>query len=132
MLLKISKFLEKLSFKLRQKALYFELKHFILKGKSHIKPVYNYTRGIGKTYTLIQLAHKYDCPILVSNDRSSRYLQDMNRKMFKSPIKTYVCNEWSRGIRFNLVLVEEGIDFRTLRNIIIPSCKQVIGFDKQY
>jgi hypothetical protein len=126
MLLKISKFLEKLSFKLRSTALYFELKHYIKSGKSYLKPVYIYQRGIGKTYNLLKLAHKYDCPILVSNDRSSRYLQDMNRKMFKTPIKTYICNERSGWIRFDLVLIEEGIDYKAIKELVIPRCKQVV------
>jgi hypothetical protein len=132
MYLKISKFLEKLSFKLRQKGLYYEFKHYVILGENHFMKVYDYNRGIGKSFTLLQLAHKYKCPIIVSNRRCLEYLSRLNRDHFKKSVKIIVANDNCRGRRYNLVLCEEGIDNRLIHEVIIPSCKQVIGFDKQY
>ena len=129
MLLKISKFLEKLSFKLRSTALYFELKHYIKNGKNYIKPVYIYTRGIGKTYNLLKLAHKYKCPIIVSTKGMEKYIMRLNRDHFKSPVEIIVASNNCRGKRLGLALIEEGIDNRLIREVIKPMCKQIIGYE---
>lgn len=132
MYLKISKFLEKLSFKLRQKGLYFELKHYIVKGESHLTPTYNYTRGIGKTYTLLQLAHKYDCPIVVRDNRDARRIADESQYMFNKPVKTIVASDRCRGMRYSLLLCEQGIDNRLIHEVIRPMCKQIVGYEFWY
>lgn len=129
MLLKLSRLLESLSFKFKQKAMYFELKHYIKQGENHLTHVYYYTRGIGKSFTLLQLAHKYNCPILVKYERSKNFLESLNHKHFKSPIKVTVINERSRGKRLGLVLLEEDIDNKIFHEIIRPMCKQYVGFE---
>lgn len=134
MYLRISKFLETLSFKLRQKALYFELKHYIKQGENYIKPVHSYNRGIGKTYTLIQLAKKYKCPIIVGTRSMEDFIKRLSRDEFNFKVEVFIANNPSRiyGKRFKLALCEEGIDRRMLNEIIRPMCKQIIGYEFFY
>jgi len=128
MLLKLSKFLEKLSFKLKQKALYYELLYYIKKGKDYFKPVYIYTRGIGKTYTLLQLAHKYKCPIVVKYEKSRDYLQHMSMRHFNKAVEVIIAKELRPGkTKLDLVLCEEGIDRRILSDVQYI-CKQAVGY----
>lgn len=130
MYLKISKLLEILSFKLKQKALYFELKHYINSGENYLKTIYSYNRGIGKSHTLLQLAHKYKCPIIVANKVSKDYLDSLNKYHFKTPVNVIIANLESRcsGLKYNLALCQEGLDDRLISNIIKPMCEQIVGF----
>lgn len=132
MYLKISKFLEKWSFKFRQKSLYYEFKHYIILGENHFMKVYKYNRGIGKSYTLLQLAHKYKCPIFVGNNRNADYLLRMNRDHFKKSVEVIVARDNCRGMRFDLALCEEGINSDIIYQIIRPMCKQIIGYTAIY
>lgn len=132
MYLKISKFLERLSFKLRQKAIYFELKHYIFSDEDYLKPVYSYTRGIGKTHTLIQLAHKLDIPIAVPFRKQEIYIKVISKDMYGYPVEVFTANECSKGKRYYTILCEEGISKEKLHQIIRPMCKQIIGYDYKY
>lgn len=128
MYLKISKFLENLAFKIRQKALYFELKHYIKSGEDYLKPVFYCTRSIGKTYTLIQLAYKFKCPIIVSTMSMGKYIERLAKEMHKK-VEVFGCNGYSlHGKRFKLALCEEGIDNISMQEIIRPMCKQIVGY----
>ena len=128
MLLKLSKFLDKLSFKLKRLSLYYELVHHIKTGKDYFKPVYRYTRGIGKTYTLLQLAHKYKCPIVVQREQTKDYLYHMSMKNFNKPVKVITANEIRPGkTKVDLVLLEEGIERRILSDVQYI-CKQAVGY----
>lgn len=129
MYLKISKFLENLAFKLRQKSLYYELKNYIIKDKNYIKPVYEFRdRCIGKTYTLIQLAYKYKCPIITPTIQMAKYIEKIAAKMNK-PVEVFGCSTCRlRGKTYNLVLCEEGIDDSIIDELIRPMCKQIVGY----
>lgn len=129
MLLKFSKWLEIIAFKLKQKSIYFELKHHIKIGNPfYLMHTHYWTRGIGKSYTLLQLAHKYKCPIVVGTDRMGKNLRLLNRKCFKKDIQYIVANNHMMGKRFDLLLCEEGVDRNLLGEVIRPMCKQLIGF----
>ena len=64
MYLKLSKLLEILAFKFRQKSLYFELKYYLKNNESYLKKIHYWERAIGKTYTLVKLAHNLNVPLL--------------------------------------------------------------------
>jgi len=128
MLLKISKFLNNIAFKIRQKALYFELKYYIKQNSTYIKPISYYTRGIGKTHTLIQLAKKYKCPIAVPNQRMAKYIKgECKYKKIKSP-ELIICDNSMRGKRLELVLCEEGINNEYINQILKPISNCVVGY----
>ena len=60
--------LERWSHLLRSKALYYELKYYIDKKRTHIKRLlYFNNRGIGKTYNLMKLSGKYGIPVIEPN-----------------------------------------------------------------
>lgn len=128
MYLKLSKILENISYKLRQKALYFELKHYITNKQFYLKLFVNHDRNIGKTYTLLQLAHKYKCPIAVPNYHSEKYLKQQYKKMFKGDLQVIVVNESSKGKREELILCEEGIIIEHIYEILSPMSKVLVGY----
>ncbi|MBK5239872.1 hypothetical protein [Clostridium sp.] len=131
MYLKISRFLEKWSFKFRQKALYYTFKSYIKNNENYFMHVYRHNRGIGKSYTLLQLAHKYKCPIFVSKTRDIEYLDRLNRDYFKNKcLEIIVARNDCRGMRFDLALCEEGIEDRLIHEIILPMCKRIIGYTR--
>ncbi|MBU3186513.1 hypothetical protein [Clostridium estertheticum] len=132
MYLKISRFLEKWSFKFRQKALYYEFKHYIKNGENYFMKVYDRNRNIGKSFTLLQLAHKYKCPIIVGDRKSVEYLLRMDLDNPKKSVRIIVARDNCRGKRFDLALCEEGIPEDLLHEVIIPMCKQVIGYERVY
>lgn len=129
MFLKISKLLKKISFILKQKALYFELKHFIRKGDTYIKTVYVQERGIGKTYSLVKLAKKYNCPIITPNMSMMKHIYKIDKNI--KVIDGYNGNNII-GHLFDLVLIDEGIQESILTEIIMPRSKQVVGFKCSY
>lgn len=130
MLLKFSKFLNNIAFKIRQKALYFELKYYIKIGSTYIKPIYYHTRGIGKTFTLIQLAKKYRCPIAIPNYSMGEYIKSECKHRNIKNIELIVCNnsDSMRGKRLKLILCEEGICQEYINEILKPMSNCVVGF----
>ena len=98
--------LENLSYKLRAKSLYYELKYFINKKESHIKTFTKYNgRQIGKTYNLMKISGEYRIPVLVST-LSQRERCVRNYYKFKPIVVTP--NEFA--IRFKsgtVILVDE-------------------------
>lgn len=134
MYLKLSKMLEQLAFKLRQKSLYYELKHYIKIKENYIKKMHPWQRGIGKTYTLIQLADKYHCPIIVPLEMNKKYILSKAKNMRKS-IKVYKLNAINyssyRSLRSDIVLIDEGVDNDLIEYYLVPTCKQIIGFSIQ-
>lgn len=136
--IKIVRSLEKIAFKIRSLALYLELKHYIVRKKSYLMHVYRWNRAIGKSYNLVKLALKYDLPIFVPDDVSMRYLrgiafENFNHKLKKSKrFKIIKTNDYARGYKFDIALVEEGISEELLNNIVIPSCGYVVGYKAIY
>lgn len=128
MFLKLSKFLEKLAFKLRQRALYFEFKHYIENDESYIKNTHYFERCIGKTYTLIQLAYRYRSPIIVSTECMGRYIERLSQEINR-PVEVIPCHDERRirGSRFRLVLLEEGVK-EEIVEYLKSHTKQIIGF----
>lgn len=128
MYLELSKFLEKLSFKLKQKAIYFELKQYIKSGKNYFKSVYYCNRGIGKTYTLIELAYKYKCPIITQTICMGRYIERMSKKIGK-PVEAFGYSDYRqlKGKRFKLVLCDEGMSPDAMSEL--RKCtRQIVGY----
>lgn len=128
MLLKLSELLYSLSFKLRQKALYFELKYYIVTQRSYLKAVYSWDRALGKSCTLIKLAQKYKCPIAVPSNKAKNYLQGLS----KVPVEIVVIKDSSKGKRFDLILCEEGFDEKIINNILKPIAKVLVGYEFIY
>jgi hypothetical protein len=130
MYLKISKLLETISFKLRQKALYFELKHHILSDKTYIRPVYSHERGIGKTHTLIELSHKLDIPIAAPNRKYMDYVMKLSKDKYGQPVEIFVADYIKgRGKRYHTVLCEEGISLDNMNFLLRGGiCKQLVGY----
>lgn len=128
MYLKLSKLLERISFKLKQQALYFELKHYIKNKKTYFKTVHYYTRGIGKTYTLIKLAKKFKCPIVVPNKAMEGHIQSLCKKFKIKNIEVIICGYPSKGKKYDLILCEEGLDFKLINEVLKPMSKCLVGF----
>ena len=123
--LKISKWLEIIAFKTRQKSLYFELKYYIKNNKSYFRRIHYWERGMGKTHTLVELAKKFKCPIIVKNESSVEY---MKRMYNIKNINIISCNNSIRGKKFDKVLFEEGIDIDIINEVLAPTCNCLVGY----
>ncbi len=128
MYLKLSKLLEILAFKFRQKSLYFELKHYIKNNESYFRRIHYWERGIGKTYSLVKLASKFKCPIAVPYETTRKYIQRMCKDLHINNVQIILCNESIKGKRFDTILCEEGIDVEFINDVLKPMCKNLIGF----
>jgi len=126
--LKISKWCEILAFKFRQKSLYFELKHYIKNNQTYLRKVRYWERGMGKTYTLVELAHKFNYPIAVSNDRTVMYIKDKCRELKIEDVDIIVCNNSARGKKYKKILCEEGIDIDYMNEVLMPMCECLVGY----
>lgn len=140
MKLELSKLLYKLSYRLKQKALYLEMSYYVYKAEIKHEPVKYFKslrtndRGIGKSYVLIKLSLLYGLPIIVPTHMSEKYLNRMAKEKFNSnkQLDIIVANDRCRGRRINTALVEEGVDYRILNAIIYPMCKNIIGYDNGF
>ena len=130
MYLKLSKLLEILAFKFRQKSLYFELKHYLKNNESYLKKIHYWERAIGKTYTLVKLAHKYKCPIIVPSEITTRHIQDICKELNIKNVQTIHCNKFTgvKGLKLDKVLCDEDINIEFINNKIRPMCKCIVGF----
>lgn len=128
MYLKLSKLLEILAFKFRQKSLYFELKHYLKNNESYLKKIHYWERAIGKTYTLVKLASEFKCPIAVPYETTRRYIQRMCKDLHINNVQIIPCNESIKGKKYDTILCEEGIDIEFINKNIKPNCKCVVAF----
>ena len=128
MYLKLSKLLEILAFKFRQKSLYFELKHYLKNNESYLKEIHYWERAIGKTYTLVKLAHKFKCPIIVPSQTTGLHIQRMCRDLNINNIQIIYPNESIRGKKYDKILCEEGADIEFINRKLKLECKCVVGF----
>lgn len=99
-IMKIYKYLYKMAYKLRQKGLYYELKSHI-KDDNYLKLLNRHDRGIGKTYTLMQLSKKYNMPVLEPNES----LKSMFKREFPKAIIISPNDIMSRGIKYDTTLL---------------------------
>lgn len=130
-LLKASKEFEKIAIETRQKAIQYELEHYIQVKEDYIKPVFE--RRIGKSKVLVKLAHKYNLPIIVPLIVIGEELNEISKNLFGKPVNFVLGSEESlRGRRFDMVLVEEGFDESYIATVIKPKCNYVIGYVKEY
>lgn len=112
MLLKISKWFSNISQWFRYKTTYCEMKYYLKKvmdGKEvqWMKPVHPYMRDIGKSYSLVKLALKYNLPIAVPTELYKRHVKQIAKEEFNSnKLKTVVINGCCRGKRFEILLIE--------------------------
>jgi len=128
MYLKLSKILEKIAFIFRSKAIYYELKHYLKRNKTYLKETHYYERGIGKTYSLVKLAHKFKCPIVVPCQTTGIYIQRMCRDLNINNIQIIYPNESIRGKKYDKILCEEGVDIEFINRKLKLKCKCVVGF----
>lgn len=137
--MKLYKKLEYLSYRFRYEATYLEMKYHLqrlIKGKenSFIKKIGHYDRNIGKSCALARLSVKYDIPVVVPTHACSNfYKYDIPRyipKYFKTRLpQTIVANEYSRGKRFDYILIEECIPDDIMNSIIKPMVKKgMVGY----
>ena len=107
----------------------------ILKGKneSYIKPIYHYDRNIGKSVALARLSAKYNIPVVVPTQSWKKVIErDIpNRlpKYFKRKRPTtIVANESFKGKRYEILLVEEGLD-NDCWTRISPMARYFVGYE---
>lgn len=105
MYLKISEWLQSTAARIKQKSIYFRLKHYIEKRQSYNMPVYSWGRCIGKSYTLVKLAEEYGLPIFTPSHASAEHL----RSMAKSDILVIPMPREVKGLRYDIVLFDEGL-----------------------
>jgi hypothetical protein len=128
MYLKLSNLLESLAFRFKQKSLYFELKHYLKNNESYLKKIHYWERAIGKTYTLVKLAHKFKCPIVVSSQTTRLYIKRMCRDLNINNVEIICPKESIIGKKYDKILCEEGINIEFINNEIKPICKTLVGF----
>lgn len=131
--------LDYLSYRFRYEATYLEMKYHlkrVIKGKENtfIKKIDHYDRNIGKSFALARLSAKYDIPVAVpSHMWADLYFHDIPRykpKYFKKKLpQTIIANEYSRGNKYDIILIEEGVHKDTIDMIIMPMVKRgVVGY----
>jgi hypothetical protein len=128
MFLKISKWCEILAFKFKQKSLYFELKYYIKNKQSYFRRIHYWERGMGKTYSLIKLAHKYRCPIAVPTQMIGNNIKEKADYFGIRDIQIIPCNQSIVGKRYDLILCEEGINEEFIHEVLKPMSKCLIGY----
>lgn len=132
LLLKISRKLKELAFKLNSLSIYLELKYFIKHNESYIFPIHRHYRAVGKTYNLIKLSIKLNVPIFVSSHSAECYIKQMAKKKFNKNVSVFVFyDEIMRGKRFDKILIDEGFTYKQLCKIK-ESCGCVVGFTTGY
>lgn len=111
LLLKIKKLYKRILGKIKQKILYIKIVWCIKRKKTHFINVTDKDRWIGKTYTLVKLAAKYDLPIATPNNITGNNIRHMARELKINDLKVIICsNNNHRGRRCNIVLCDTGID----------------------
>ena len=136
--IKLYKRFEYLSYWFRYQATYLEMKYHlkqIFKGKneSYIKPIYHYDRNIGKSVALARLSAKYNIPVVVPTQSWKNVIEKdiPNRlpKYFKRKRPTtIVANENFKGKRYEILLVEEGLD-NDCWTRISPMARYFVGYE---
>lgn len=136
--IKLYKRFEYLSYWFRYQSTYLEMKYHlkqILKGKneSYIKPIYHHDRNIGKSVALARLSAKYNIPVVVPTQSWKKVIErDIpNRlpKYFKRKRPTtIVANENFKGKRYEILLVEEGLD-NDCWTRISPMARCFVGYE---
>ena len=137
--MKLYEKLDYLAYRLRYETTYLEMKYHlkrVMKGKENnfIKTIRHYNRNIGKSCALARLSVKYNIPIAVPlNSWATLYTKDIPRyipKYFKDRLpQVIVANDYSRGKRFDYILIEECIPHDVMNNIIIPMVKKgMVGY----
>lgn len=132
---------EFLSYLFRYEATYLEMKYHLkraIKGKENefIKIIGHYDRNIGKTCALARLSVKYNIPILIPTESLSKlYLINIPKhipKYFKKKLpQVIVANEFSKGRRFDNILVEEGVSEKVLYSVFAPMVKNgMVGYKR--
>ena len=137
--MKLFEKLDYLAYRLRYEATYLEMKYHlkkVMKGKedNFIKRIRHYDRNIGKSCALARLSVKYNIPVAVPlNSWATLYTKDIPRyipKYFKDRLpQVIVANDYSRGKRFDYVLIEECIPNEVISDIIKPMVKKgMVGY----
>lgn len=126
--LKLSKWCEIIGYKLRQKSLYFELKYYMKNNQSYFRRIRYWERGIGKTYSLIKLSQKFKCPIAVPNIIVGEYIKRLAHNLHIYNINIILCNQTSRGRKYDKILCEEGINENFINEILKPMSQCLVGY----
>lgn len=137
--MKLYERLDYLAYRFRYEATYLEMKYHlckVLKGKGnddYFKKVGHYSRNIGKSCALARLSVKYDIPVAVpTNSWKDLYIRNIPRyipKYFKNKLpQVIVANEYSKGKRYETILLEECIPHDAIDIVISPMAKNLIGY----
>ncbi len=128
MYLKLSELLEKIAFILKSKSIYYELQHYLKRNQTYIKETSYYERGVGKTYSLVKLAHKFKCPIIVPSQTTGLHIQRMCRDLNINNIQIIYPHESIIGKKYDKILCEEGVDIEFINGELKSKCKCIVGF----
>ena len=137
------KTLENLSHDLRCEATYLEMEYHlknVIEGKEDkfLKDIDYTDRNIGKSCALARLSVKYDIPVIVPNVTMAlfytRKIPQYIPEYFTEKLpKVIVVNEYSRGKRFDYVLLEEGLDYALFNIVVRPMVRKgVVGYKNFY
>lgn len=107
----------------------------VMNGKedSYIKRIGHYDRNIGKTAALARLSAKYGIAVIVPTERWKRIMEtDITLylpKYFKrnKPI-VWVANLPTRGVRHDIVLMEEGLTLEQIEIVNRMSQGKIVGY----
>jgi len=113
---------------LKQKSIYYELMYYIKNNKTYLKLVGEQDRCTGKTHSLILLALKFNCPIVVSNMHNKRHVEDLARSLSNKSVKIIVVNDELIAKRQAILLCDEGINREIINNILKPISRCLVGF----
>lgn len=101
---KLKRTLYVLKFKLTQLGYYYELKNAIINNEECL--IKDADRNTGKSYTIFELAYKYDLPVYTPHPYSRYLIKEMDEKHGKA-IKTFNNIEDLKGTRETCILVDE-------------------------
>lgn len=103
------------------------------KEDSYIKIIGYYDRNIGKTAALARLSAKYGIPVIVPTERWKRRVEiDVPAylpKYFKrNKPMAWVANLPTRGLRQDIVLMEEGLTLEQIEIVNRISKGKIVGY----
>lgn len=127
-----------LAYWFRYQATYLEMKYHlrqVMNGKedSYIKKIGHYDRNIGKTAALARLSAKYGIAVIVPTERWKRVIETdipvYLPKYFKrnKPI-VWVANLPTRGVRQDIVLMEERLTLEQIEIVNRMSQGKIVGY----
>lgn len=124
--------INEISFKISQQIIYDELNYSVKNKWTYFKPITNNQRGIGKTFTLIQLALKYNYPIIIPQENWKWHTLRLCKDHFDKVPEIIIINnlydlQKIRRKKYEVILCEEQVNFNVLQELQLRG-KILIGF----